>query len=110
MAGVYHIEIDLGSDYVETVTVPFPLTGCTVESAMAPSAGSAEQVDFVCVVTDEAGGVFTRTMPGTSTAALAPVSMRWVHDLVIVGTETRIRLYEGNVLLKKGVTVTEVAE
>jgi len=109
-AGKYDFTIEQGATFSETLTwrdstgTAINLTGYTITSELKRKFSDANPVaTFTCTITNAAGGVFTRTLSATLSAAL-PIAQNsngttdmlpLYHDIKAVSGSTVYRIIEG---------------
>jgi hypothetical protein len=110
----YDIEIQQGEDWTFTVELlnsndePFPLTGYSVQMDIrdAPGGNLYKSLSTTGgeIVVSGAGGSATFTLDHTETAALP--FKKAVYDIFFIsGADTRTPLLEGDVIVRRRVTV-----
>jgi hypothetical protein len=112
MAAVYvnNLVINAGSNFSQTFTLEsadtnssLDLTGFTAESQMRKYAGSSTAINFTILIQSPATlGKITILLSSSETINLRPG--RYVYDVLISTAFTKIRVIEGMVLVRDGVT------
>lgn len=109
-AATYNLTIDQGSDWAITLTVSENgtaknLTGYSARAQLRPTkTSSTKSADFVCTVTNAAGGVIKMELSNSVTSALT--SGMYYYDLEIYTNNDALvtRLIEGQATLSQEVT------
>ncbi len=112
MAAVYvnNIIINSGSDFSQSFTLEgsdtnsaFDLTGYTAFSQLRKYAGSSTAVNFTTsIFSPPTSGKISISLTSTQTSSIKPG--RYVYDILIEKAGSKIRVIEGMVLVREGVT------
>lgn len=109
-AAAYNLTIDQGSDWAITLTVSEDgtaknLTGYSARAQLRPTKSSTtKSADFVCTVTNAAGGVLKMELANSVTTALT--AGIYYYDLEIYTSSDALvtRLIEGQATISQEVT------